>query len=304
MEPLPGRGPCPGSPTPTAGFLSLTLCLLLLKTPSCALATPSCKEEEFPTGAVCCPKCRPGYRVKEACGEFTGTVCAACAPGTYTAHLNGLRECRPCRLCDPGLGQVTRRNCSRTANTVCGCGRGHFCVREDGDACVQCRPHSACRPGQRVRETGSEGQDTWCEDCPPGTFSAEGTQPACTPWTKCRGLLASEATPGTNSSDVTCSSRGPVITLVTTTIVITIIVAISVSLALRARKLCGELAFPRVLLPGPPAGTGEPAEAKQRWDLQASPVQPDVTTEPVEETAAMFPRRGPPADPWLRDADA
>nr|XP_036316717.1 tumor necrosis factor receptor superfamily member 14 [Pipistrellus kuhlii] len=242
MECLPGWGPTPCSPTPSADVLSLALCLLLLRAPPCVLATPSCKEEEFPTGAVCCPKCRPGYRVKEACGEFAGTVCAPCTPGTFTAHLNGLRECLPCRVCDPGLGQVTRRNCSSTANTVCGCGRGHFCVREDGDACVQCRPHSACRPGQSVRETGSEGQDTWCEDCPPGTFSAGGTQPACTPWTKCSGLLNTVETPGTNSSDVTCSHRVRVISLVgTTSALIVLLVAIALGLRhLRTRKLCGE----------------------------------------------------------------
>lgn len=43
-----------------------------------------------------------GYRVKEACGELTGTVCAPCDLGTYTAHLNGLSECLQCRVCDPG----------------------------------------------------------------------------------------------------------------------------------------------------------------------------------------------------------
>lgn len=43
-----------------------------------------------------------GYRVKEACGELTGTLCVPCDPGTYTAHLNGLSECLQCRVCDPG----------------------------------------------------------------------------------------------------------------------------------------------------------------------------------------------------------
>ena len=43
-----------------------------------------------------------GYRVQEACGELTGTLCVPCDPGTYTAHLNGLSECLQCRVCDPG----------------------------------------------------------------------------------------------------------------------------------------------------------------------------------------------------------
>ncbi|XP_059547510.1 tumor necrosis factor receptor superfamily member 14-like isoform X2 [Myotis daubentonii] len=292
MEPLPGWGPTPCSPTPAADALRLALSLLLLTAPPCALGMPSCKEEEFPTGAMCCPKCRPGYRVKEACGEFTGTMCAPCTRGTFTAHLNGLPECLPCRVCDPGLGQVTRQNCSTRTNTVCGCRRGHFCERQDGDACVQCRPHSVCRPGQRLRETGTESQDTLCEDCQPGTFSAGGTQADCTPWTKCSGPFSWEATPGTNSTDVTCSPGGPVTIIL---IIISVILVISVPLVLRAirnRRSRGKLAFPRVWLPVPTlAGTGEPAERNRRRDLQASRVQPDVTTEPVEETASLFSQR-------------
>ncbi|XP_070260020.1 tumor necrosis factor receptor superfamily member 14-like isoform X3 [Myotis yumanensis] len=237
MQPLPGWGPPPCSPTPAADVLRLALNLLLLTALPCALGMPSCKEVEFPTGAMCCPKCRPGYLVKEACGEFTGTVCEPCTRGTYTPHLNGLPECLPCRVCDPGLGQVTRWNCSTRTNTLCGCGRGHFCVRQDGDACVQCRPHSVCRPGQWVRETGTEWQDTLCEDCQPGTFSAGGTLAACTPWTKCSGPFAWEATPGTNRTDVTCSSGGPVIIIIIVSVILVItVISVLVRMSIRDRR--------------------------------------------------------------------
>ncbi|EPQ08383.1 Tumor necrosis factor receptor superfamily member 14 [Myotis brandtii] len=145
---------------------------------------PSCKEEEFPTGAMCCPKCRPGYRVQEACGELRTTVCEPCTRGTYTAHLNGLPECLPCRVCDPG----------------------------------------------------TEWQDTLCEDCQPGTFSAGGTQAACTPWTRCSGPFARGDACGTSSSDVTCSSWGPLsICVIISFISLVIFIAvISVSAVLRA----------------------------------------------------------------------
>ncbi|XP_073759575.1 tumor necrosis factor receptor superfamily member 14 isoform X2 [Callorhinus ursinus] len=274
-----------------------------------------CKEEEYPVGSECCPKCSPGYRVKETCGELTGTLCVPCDPGTYTAHLNGLSECLQCRVCDPApgaaaqvpqspkghtlcpagtgpgqagqgihlarssgrstagprhthqaaklgwgaghqpvprppagaqrpaaavqasawsppgtgrsalaigartaalssfswvpaMGLVTRQECSRRQNTVCVCDRDHFCVSENGGDCAECRPHTLCRPGQRVRAGGTEWHDRVCEDCPPGTFSASGTLEECQPWSTCSGPFETQADPGTSSSDVTCSSWG------------------------------------------------------------------------------------------------
>lgn len=185
-------------------------------------------------GAQCCPKCLPGYRVEEDCGEFKDTLCVPCTWGTYTAHPSHLDKCLPCHVCDPGMGQVTRQKCYSWRNTVCGCDQGHFCVQEDGDSCAECRPHSACSSGQRVKETGTEWQDTVCEDCPPGTFSTGGTQAVCQPWTKCHAPLQREAKPGTNSTDVTCSSLGPVLVI----LIVSLILSLCISYIVY-RRTCG-----------------------------------------------------------------
>lgn len=55
-----GRRAC-WSPTPLSLLSPQALyLLLLLGVPGCALAQPLCKEEEYPVGNECCPKCSPG----------------------------------------------------------------------------------------------------------------------------------------------------------------------------------------------------------------------------------------------------
>uniref|UniRef100_A0A8C5Y7J3 TNFR-Cys domain-containing protein n=1 Tax=Microcebus murinus TaxID=30608 RepID=A0A8C5Y7J3_MICMU len=132
-------GPPPWAPK--AHAFPLVLYLLFLESPRCAPALPSCKEEEYPVGTECCPKCSPGYHVKQACGELTGTVCVPCPPRTYTAHHNGLSECLPCRVCDPGTRATPPAPPPATS-------------AEDGDHCAACASHSSCRPGQEVQERG------------------------------------------------------------------------------------------------------------------------------------------------------
>nr|XP_010348616.2 tumor necrosis factor receptor superfamily member 14 isoform X1 [Saimiri boliviensis boliviensis]XP_010348617.2 tumor necrosis factor receptor superfamily member 14 isoform X1 [Saimiri boliviensis boliviensis] len=191
--------PPPLRPAPKADLLRLVLYLIFLGAPCCAPALPSCKEDEYPVGTECCPKCSPGYRVKQACGELTGTVCEPCPPGTYITHLNGLNKCLKCRMCDPAMGLLATRNCSRTENTLCSCGPGHVCVLQDGDHCAACQAYATSSPGQKVQEGGTEGQDTLCQNCPPGTFSPIGTLEGCQHRTKCSSWLETEAGPGTSS---------------------------------------------------------------------------------------------------------
>ncbi|XP_017516869.3 tumor necrosis factor receptor superfamily member 14 isoform X2 [Manis javanica] len=289
LGPVPGRLP----PPPEAPLLHPGL-------------TP-CKEEEYPVGAECCPKCSPGYRVKQDCGELTGTLCVPCTTMTYTAHFSGLSECLPCRECDPDMGLVIRRKCSPTENTVCGCDRGHFCIiREEGN-CVECQPHTDCRPGQRVRERGTEWQDRVCEDCLPGTFSPNGTLEECLPWTRCKGLFETEANPGTNNTDVTCYSWGQAFLGLTFVLVVLGGGVTLICVWLRRRKRGeGRCLGPPGLRS--PAGllakrTVSPQEAGARAAAgQALPAVPDVTTVAVEETASVLTKMDQPIR-WLKEAD-
>ncbi|XP_012516124.1 PREDICTED: tumor necrosis factor receptor superfamily member 14 isoform X2 [Propithecus coquereli] len=275
-EPPWGWGAPSRRPAPKADVLRLALYLLFLGSPRCAPALPSCKEEEFPVGTECCPKCSPGYHVRQACGELTGTVCVPCPPRTYTAHHNGLSECLPCRVCDPAMGLVTRQNCSRTENTLCGCSRGHFC--EDGDHCAACRSHTLCPPGQRVQERGTERQDTVCQDCPPETFSPSGSLEECQPWTKCSGWFTTE-TPGTSSSDVTCSSKTPQLLWGLIFVIASVFILGLVIYKRKRRKASGAKA------------KREARDTEGEATVLQAP--PDVTTVAVEETAPKFPGRDP-----------
>lgn len=296
MELLQARGLSRWSLEPTADALSFVMVLVFLACPHCALAMASCKLDEYPVGDYCCPKCRPGYRVKEACRSSKPTLCAPCAAGTFTAHLNGLDECLQCRVCDPDMGLVTRQKCSSTANTECGCARGHFCVSHDVDQCAECRPHSVCRPGQRVQVAGTEHQDAVCEDCPPGTFSPNGTLAACQPWTQCGGPLQRQAKPGTSSTDAECSSWALWLLLL-----LPVLGAAAAVVWLVRRRPCGGTIQKRWLSQGDRQQAGENATAAVQA-LGVTPVLPDVTTVAVEETASMIPKTDPTADQWPQGA--
>ncbi|XP_021539039.1 tumor necrosis factor receptor superfamily member 14 isoform X1 [Neomonachus schauinslandi] len=310
MEPLRGWEPPPWSLTPKADALSQALYLLLLGSLPCALAMAPCKEEEYPVGSECCPKCSPGYRVKEACGELTGTLCVPCDPGTYTAHLNGLSECLQCRVCDPAMGLVTRQKCSRKENTVCVCDQGHFCISEDGDDCAECRPHTPCQPGQRVRARGTEWHDRMCEDCPPGTFSASGALEECQPWSTCSGPFQTQSDPGTSSSDVTCSSWGLYV-FVSSLVIVGLCVLTILGMRMKKRQSPGKATAGEARSSGP----SSPRHCDSVSVLQGDPPRRHYFTRscgPHQMSPRWLWRRQRPCPPggndpltdrWLQEAD-
>ncbi|KAM4806679.1 tumor necrosis factor receptor superfamily member 14 isoform X2 [Urocitellus parryii] len=279
MQPLPGWRLPWWSQELTANALKLALCLLLLGSPPCALAQFLCREEEYPVGTECCPKCSPGYHVKQACSELTGTVCIPCPPETYTAHPNGLSQCLPCRVCDPALGLDTRQKCSSMQDTVCSCRQGYFCEAEDRDHCIMCLPHTICQPGQRVQRRGTDSQDTVCANCSLGTFSPNGTLEQCLPWTT--GPFAVEAERGTSSRDVSCSLSRWFYVFVSVLPAISVVIAISV---VRRKRLSGSEPSEMAVLQRQVA-----EEAGESAVTQA----PKVTTVAEEETAPVLRAMGP-----------
>uniref|UniRef100_A0A7N4PNV3 TNFR-Cys domain-containing protein n=1 Tax=Sarcophilus harrisii TaxID=9305 RepID=A0A7N4PNV3_SARHA len=95
-----------------------------------------------------------GYKLHGMCSIMRGTMCVPCDPGTYTAHENVLKKCFQCKVCDPELGLVTRRECSSTSNTVCSCSSGYFCTDTKDDNCEKCVGPRVCSPGQYVKSRG------------------------------------------------------------------------------------------------------------------------------------------------------
>ncbi|KAM6172724.1 tumor necrosis factor receptor superfamily member 14 isoform 2-T2 [Erethizon dorsatum] len=152
MGALPAWGPRSWHPVPEANTLRLALCLLLLGSPQRTPAQPACREEEFPAGSECCPKCNPGFHVKRVCSEVTGTECSPCPAGTYTAHPNGLRQCLRCRDCEPGTS---------SQDTLCAdCPLGTFSPNGTLD---QCLPWTRCSGWfQRETEPGTSSKDVTC----------------------------------------------------------------------------------------------------------------------------------------------
>ncbi|XP_074162595.1 tumor necrosis factor receptor superfamily member 14-like [Sminthopsis crassicaudata] len=153
----------------------------------------------------CCYPCDPGYRRVGPCNITRGTRCLSCDPGTYTTHKHVLNNCLLCKVCNSELGLVTKRECSSTSNTVCGCSPGYFCSDIKDDDCELCVPHRVCSPGQYMKSRGTERNNTICEKCQAGTFSKNWTLDQCLPWTKCTDLGLSEERPGTAITDARCS---------------------------------------------------------------------------------------------------
>ncbi|KAF4107831.1 hypothetical protein G5714_012195 [Onychostoma macrolepis] len=96
-----------------------------------------------------------------------------------------------------------RKDCTHSADTTCEPQEGFHCIKLNKDSCALAVEHSACNPGQYIKQTGRAFSDTVCADCTDGTYS-DGSLMACLPHSKCETMGLTEVKAGTTSSDAEC----------------------------------------------------------------------------------------------------
>ncbi|XP_029281476.1 tumor necrosis factor receptor superfamily member 21 [Cottoperca gobio] len=161
-----------------------------------------------------CDKCPAGTHVSVHCSPTAVRECSRCPEGTFTRGENGLQKCHPCRVPCPA-GFIEKVICTPIQDRVCTCPTNSFLF---GHGDTECKPHSLCPPGTRVKRRGSETDDVLCRPCTKGTFSdMESSVVKCRTHTDCQAQGLVQLTPGTKETDNVCgppstSSSAPVST--------------------------------------------------------------------------------------------
>ncbi|XP_066547463.1 tumor necrosis factor receptor superfamily member 14-like [Amia ocellicauda] len=187
-----------------------------------------CGRAEYSINGECCPMCPPGNRVNRHCTDFSSTSCIPCVHETFTDQPNGLDKCRPCSVCDAGLGLETLRRCTSSSDALCTCVNGYYCEEPNKEGCKLCQKHSTCKPGQFIKHNGSYWTDTVCADCPANTFS-DGISVSCQRHTDCELLGQITKKSGTSSSDTECEEKPDRTGLIAGIIVVLVIATVGVT---------------------------------------------------------------------------
>ncbi|KAM4713205.1 tumor necrosis factor receptor superfamily member 21 isoform 2-T2 [Anableps anableps] len=148
-----------------------------------------------------CDKCPAGTYVSVHCSPTTVRECSPCPKGTFTRGENGVQQCHRCRApCSAGF--MEKMPCTATQDRVCTCPPNTFLSKDSG---LECKPHSLCPPGTRVKKRGTEIEDVLCKPCTKGTFShGESSAMSCKNHTDCQALAMLLLTPGTRQTDNVC----------------------------------------------------------------------------------------------------
>ncbi|XP_022453093.1 tumor necrosis factor receptor superfamily member 6B [Delphinapterus leucas] len=174
--------------------------LLALAARGTAAGAPTYPRRDAETGEwLACDKCPPGTFVQRPCGRDNPTTCGACPPRHYTQFWNYLERCRYCNvIC--GEREEEARPCGATHNRACRCRPGFFA---HAGFCLE---HEPCPPGAGVVAPGTPSQNTQCQPCSPGTFSASSSSSErCQPHRNCTALGLAVNVPGSPFHDALCT---------------------------------------------------------------------------------------------------
>ncbi|XP_068609784.1 tumor necrosis factor receptor superfamily member 21 [Brachionichthys hirsutus] len=163
-----------------------------------------------------CNKCPAGTYVSTHCSPVAVRDCSPCPGGTFTRRENGIQQCHRCRAPCPA-GFVEKMTCTATQDRVCACPPNSFLP---GDGGTECKPHSLCPVGTRVKKRGSETEDVLCKPCTKGTFSnVESSAMRCQTHTDCQTQGLVVITAGSRDGDNVCGapSTAPSSSVSTTT---------------------------------------------------------------------------------------
>ncbi|KAL2777959.1 tumor necrosis factor receptor superfamily member 11A isoform 3 precursor [Daubentonia madagascariensis] len=185
----------------------LALCALLAPLQVTLQLSPPCpSERHYELLGRCCSKCEPGKYMSSKCTTASDSVCLPCGPDEYLDTWNEEDKCLLHTVCDAGKALVAADPGNRTAPRRCACTAGYHWSHD----CACCRRNSQCAPGLGAQHPVQLNKDTVCKPCLVGYFSdAFSSMDKCKPWTNCTLLGKTVEHPGTEKSDVVCSSSLP-----------------------------------------------------------------------------------------------
>ncbi|XP_041758661.1 tumor necrosis factor receptor superfamily member 14 isoform X1 [Coregonus clupeaformis] len=177
------------------------------------MARLECKTKEYLHDASgverCCERCHKGQYVRTDCGKSTKTECETCQHEYYTAELNSLKKCLPCRVCHSSNNQRVWSECEASRDRQCVCVTGFYCT---DDGCEHCLPVTLCPLGSGVVNEATPHNDTVCAPCLPGTYNnISDAITRCQTHTRCGDLGREVKSAGTETTDAVCDviSRCP-----------------------------------------------------------------------------------------------
>uniref|UniRef100_A0A8D2JT71 TNF receptor superfamily member 11a n=1 Tax=Sciurus vulgaris TaxID=55149 RepID=A0A8D2JT71_SCIVU len=170
------------------------------------VTSPCTSDRHYEHLGRCCSRCEPGKYMSSKCTTTSDSVCLPCGPDEYLDTWNEEDKCLLHKVCDTGKALVAVDPGNRTAPRRCACTAGYHWSQD----CECCRRNAECAPGFGAQHPLQLNMDTVCRPCHVGYFSdAFSSTDKCKPWTNCTILGKTEEHPGTEKSDVVCSSSLP-----------------------------------------------------------------------------------------------